>query len=392
MAWIKNLLKLLMFFVFALLLLCTLSVAFLFMSGTVDDFSDVEYLVRDSYSNYVGTKNPENESGNSLAPQSVSSSSSNYDIPPSASSSDHYMRNYSWEFEGRNQSFSLAIPKEHYDYYRNKPHTRKDLDFYALSENDRQFLGQMIDGFKEQGRRNNFSDDQMVLNVIAFVQSMPYTSDSITTGYDEYPRYPIETLVDGGGDCEDSSILAAALLSEMGYETVLIGVSNHIALGVKSSDNLPGKYYEYNGGRYYYVETTNSGHGFGEIPAKYADLPAEFFSMNPMPSVYVTVSSELVSYDRNFASFEVSCNITNYGPTTAKNASVSIYAEESPYDFNHFLSSYSDIPIGTILDDDFRQTKKVLKIPRGGSVCFSCIVSGDNFDPVAVQTNIIYID
>jgi len=33
----------------------------------------------------------------------------------------------------------------------------------------------------------------------AFVQSLPYTSDLVTTGYDNYPRYPIETLIDMAG-------------------------------------------------------------------------------------------------------------------------------------------------------------------------------------------------
>jgi Predicted periplasmic protein len=250
----------------------------------------------------------------------------------------------------------------------------------------------MIEGFKEQGRRNNFSDDQIVLNVIAFVQSLPYTSDSVTTGYDEYPRYPIETLVDGGGDCEDSSILAAALLSEMGYGTVLIGLPNHMALGIKSSEHISDAYYEYDGSRYYYVETTNSGYEFGVIPAEYKGVQADIFSMNPMPSVYVAISSELISYDRNYANFEVRCNITNFGPTTAKNVSAVIFAEDAPYDFNHLLSSEIIRSVGTIQDDDFRQTTGVLKIQRGQTVCFSCIVSGDNFDAVTVQTNIVSID
>ena len=36
--------------------------------------------------------------------------------------------------------------------------------------------------------------------VITFVQSLPYTSDSVTTAFDEYPQYPMETLVEYGGN------------------------------------------------------------------------------------------------------------------------------------------------------------------------------------------------
>ena len=316
--------------------------------------------------------------------------------PESASTSEHYTRYYSWVYDGHKQSFSISVSKEHYDYYRNKPHTKKNIEFYALSEDDRQFLGQMIAGFQEQSRRHNFTDDQTVLNVIAFVQSMPYTSDSVTTGYDEYPRYPIETLVDGGGDCEDSAILAAALLSEMGYETVLIGISTdtsgHAALGVRSDADLPGTYYVYGGHKYYYVETTASGYDFGEIPADYKGLGAEIFPLNPTPSVYVTISAELIDYNHSYASYNVRCTVTNFGPTPAQNVFFSVFAEGAPYDKTHLLSEKINLSAGTIPDDGIWETEHVLTISRRQSMCFSCTLSGDNFDPVAVQTNVIYIN
>ena len=316
--------------------------------------------------------------------------------PESVSASEYYTRHYSWEYDGHLQSVTISISKEHYDHYRSKLHTRKNIEFYALSEDDRQFLGQMIAGFQEQSRRHNFTDEQTVLNVIAFVQSMPYTSDSVTTGYDEYPRYPIETLVDGGGDCEDSSILAAALLSEMGHDTVLIGISTetagHIALGVRSDDDLPGTYYMYNGSRYYYVETTASNYDFGEIPVNYRGLEAEIFPLNPMPFVYITIAAELTSYDRNSASYIVRCTVTNLGPTPARNVQFSAFAEKSPYDGTRSLSDKIDLSAGTIPDDGVWETEYILTIPRRQDVCFSCILWGDNFDPVTAQTNVIYIN
>jgi hypothetical protein len=48
------------------------------------------------------------------------------------------------------------------------------------------------------------------------VDQIVYDSDQFT-GYDEYPKYPLETIVDGSGDCEDSAILLASLLRGFKY-------------------------------------------------------------------------------------------------------------------------------------------------------------------------------
>lgn len=310
----------------------------------------------------------------------------------SFNSSDSYIRTYSWTYSGYSQSFTLTVPKEYYEYYRNKPHSGKSFENYALSEHDRQLLSKMIDGFVEQGKLNGFTNDQNVLNVIAFVQAMPYTSDSVTTGYDEYPRYPIETLVDGGGDCEDSAILAAALLTEMGYGTVLIGLPGHMALGVKGSENISGSYYMHNGSRYYYVETTASGHGVGEIPQEYKNSRAQIYTMNPLPAIYATMRADSVGSDLNYVYYKIKCNFTNNGPTTAKNVSVKFFAEASPYDMTQIWPPEHDIYIGEIYDDGSGWAEATVKVPRNNYTRFSCVIYGDNFNYVDLHTNIVYIN
>ena len=199
------------------------------------------------------------------------------DSPPSAV--EYYNQTYTWKYDGYESEYFIGIPKEYYDYYKKQSHSSRKFENYALSNNDRAVLNKMIATFKEQGDKRNYTDYQNVMNIISFIQAMPYTSDNVTTGYDEYPRYPIETLVDGGGDCEDSSILAAALLSEMGYGTVLLEFPNHLALGVAGGDGIKGSYYEYNGVKYYYVETTASGYGIGEIPEEIDTSTAKIHPM-----------------------------------------------------------------------------------------------------------------
>lgn len=78
---------------------------------------------------------------------------------------------------------------------------------------------------------SGFAEDEIPYIVIAFVQSLPYASDSISSGYDEYPHYPLETLLERKGDCEDTAMLTAVLLRHLGYGASLIIYDNHCAVG-----------------------------------------------------------------------------------------------------------------------------------------------------------------
>ena len=101
---------------------------------------------------------------------------------------------------------------------------------------------------------------------------------SVTTEWNEYPRYPLETLFDRGGDCEDTSILVAALLDRMGYDICLLILSkaNHCAVGV-SLDGVTGSYYNHDGKKYYYLETTGEGWEIGDIPSSITETYAYIY-------------------------------------------------------------------------------------------------------------------
>ena len=68
-------------------------------------------------------------------------------------------------------------------------------------------------------------------SVLDFVQRLPYTADDVSTGFDEYPRYPAETLMDRGGDCEDSAILAATILHRLNIRSICILFPTHMMIG-----------------------------------------------------------------------------------------------------------------------------------------------------------------
>lgn len=111
--------------------------------------------------------------------------------------------------------------------------------------------------------------------VIDFVQRLPYVSDDVSKGFDDYTKFIIETLAEGNGDCEDTAIMLASVLESQpfNYDMVLIQPPGHMAAGIWGSD-LTGRYYEQEGRKYYYIETTGEGWGIGDEPADYLDETA----------------------------------------------------------------------------------------------------------------------
>lgn len=151
---------------------------------------------------------------------------------------------------------------------------RRYYVYEALEDGLADEMGRILN---EEAKANGITGDRQKIEfLIDFVQNLPYIPDDVSTGYDDYTKRHIETLVDGGGDCEDSSLmLASLLLSEsFYYDTALLLLPGHAALGVKGSDDIAGTYFEKGGTRYYYIETTGRGWNVGEIPDEYRNEKA----------------------------------------------------------------------------------------------------------------------
>lgn len=188
---------------------------------------------------------------------------------------------YAWTYGDGTWTYTLTIPKSSYDQYKNVDRKKiRNYSYYVTDPSDDEYLAGLALKFKEAAKKENYSDLDMVKNIIFFVQNLNYVDDKVGTGYDEYPKFPLETLADEGGDCEDSAILLASLLRELGYGTVLIQFPDHMAVGVKGESSIKGSYYEVNGIRYYYVETTSPGWSIGEVPDLMKDQPARILSLN----------------------------------------------------------------------------------------------------------------
>jgi hypothetical protein len=94
----------------------------------------------------------------------------------------------------------------------------------------------------------NLDDNRYLEMLGALVQHIPYDSQS-----ERDARFPVETVGDNKGDCDDRSRLLAALLSREGYAAALLHFDkeNHMAVGIKA-DGL-----EYRGTGWTIIETTS---------------------------------------------------------------------------------------------------------------------------------------
>lgn len=195
--------------------------------------------------------------------------------------------NYTWTFAGRRCTWQIQVPESLYSYFKNLPRTPvRSSSIYINNSIDDTSIERIVFEIEKMSQDLGLDDLGKLEFVIAFVQGLPYTVDSVTTPYDDYPRYPIETLVDMGGDCEDTSILLASLLDKMGYKVVLVYFPRlvtdhpHYGVGILGQEDTYGTYWEHGGEKYFYLETTNTGWGIGQIPEGRLDIPAIIYNVN----------------------------------------------------------------------------------------------------------------
>ena len=196
-------------------------------------------------------------------------------------SDDVILKEYAWLYNDETWTLSLTVPKDLYEYYTNRTRiATEDYSIYVTHPNDDEYIATVAEAFYDIAAQEGYNSQQTVNLVISFVQSLPYTSDDVTTAFDEYVRYPLETLVDGGGDCEDTSILTCALLGAMSNEVILLNFPGHVAVGVNV--DAVGSYFAHEEENYFYLETTGEGWEIGVIPTEYQGTSAVIYPILPV--------------------------------------------------------------------------------------------------------------
>ncbi len=298
-------------------------------------------------------------------------------IPPQQKE-QYILRKYNWTFKGKKYYWEYVFPKSLYEYYKSRERANtQDYTIYATDPKDDKLISDLINHLKNYSQQQGFKKYEFVNFIISFVQGLPYTSDNVTTPYDEYPRYPIETLVDDGGDCEDSSILAAVLLNELNYSVVLLEFSDHMAVGVSCEKDVGVHYTDKYNNTFCYLETTGANWKIGMIPDKYKNETPKIYYVIPKPLLEInwnsTGKATLFS-----AVYDINIIIKNEGSATAKN--ITVWAG---FDTINKNKVYAQKQIGPyILKPDTQLNKTIsLKIKRGKYTRLHIIVSGKNFKP-----------
>ena len=133
----------------------------------------------------------------------------------------HLQNEKEFLFEEKIEYNSEPLPKlennQLYSFYSNmeRPLT-DDYTAYILSPYDDDFLHDNFYGYTER-------------EALSYCRSNISYEKEVNT---EYPKYPIETIDEGSGDCEDKSILFASIMYLNGYDVSLVRFKDHMTVVV----------------------------------------------------------------------------------------------------------------------------------------------------------------
>ncbi len=213
-------------------------------------------------------------------------------ITPEASSQIYERKvSYTWEFGAEeytvyihlgekkgvmwdDNTIQLYVPGSQYEYYRALPGGFRIASNYSyfgyFATPGDPYLRELAFALHNISLLRGFDNLTEANFILSFVQEVPYVDDYTSTGFVDYYKFPLETLMDGG-DCEDKSILLHTLLDILGYRAVLfvmevhyMGIEGHVAVGLNITNSASPfsrflkDYYVYGGRRYYYMESTGS--------------------------------------------------------------------------------------------------------------------------------------
>ncbi|RLF50905.1 MAG: hypothetical protein DRN24_05805 [Thermoplasmata archaeon] len=199
----------------------------------------------------------------------------NISYPEEQKPQQDYTRVYHWIFHNKNWSFSIDIPTRIYDTYKNKkdysykgnrmPQKYGTKAMASFVTPDDGIVKTVADKLESMAKNNGFDTVTTINFILRFVQwNVHYADDDKTEGCIEYWRYPVETLVDKQGDCEDSAVLFASIIKTLGFDTTLFLYTldegedkpvGHLAVGIHLQGNYGGYVEDKNGKKYFYCET-----------------------------------------------------------------------------------------------------------------------------------------
>jgi hypothetical protein len=287
---------------------------------------------------------------------------------------------YEWSHDGSSFKLTLPIPEDIYDYYRKMERAPiEDYSIYVTHPyDDAKLVNPLAAELNRLAVQKGYDAEETVNFTASFVQNLKYEEDA----NGEYPNYPVETLYDKKGDCEDLSILTASLLQSMGYDAVLIrftspreGEAGHMAVGVVVTGVSGGYSYTYDGKKYYYLETTSTW-PVGEVPP---EILSKYKGKSD--AIYKLVQAPALRFSGNLdysgtKTVDISVTVTNWGTANADDFYVRAYFDGRESDAKS--SATYDLAYGHRISGVV--TKGIVKPSGGGSLQVELWLGGEVVD------------
>lgn len=191
-------------------------------------------------------------------------------ITPDAAASEAHIVDVSFTFEGQPVAFTVGVEGALYagasaadkqvirfGNARANDWIEDYFPAFITEEHQVPFYDALIGAFRTVRDQRGLDSDRYAELMTAYVQSITYHVDPA----DLSPKFPVETFAEAMGDCDDKTLLLAALLSREGYDVAVLMFEpeEHVALGIRSAD------IGYRDTGYAFVETTVPGY-IGQVP------------------------------------------------------------------------------------------------------------------------------
>lgn len=202
---------------------------------------------------------------------------------PSMEGEDLVEKQFFWRYGSPEEQLEITLPISQNRYKHARQENRlpqsKWIDYVLDESPEMNYLSAcFLNIFLQHPNWNTYEQTSAIL---AFVQQViKYAFDKDTTPEEEWPRYPIETLQEEVGDCEDVAILTAAIMNRLGFQVALLILPGHCALGIAGVENMPGDCIKdsKSGRHYYYAEATGNGWQIGSLPDDYRHKEVQILS------------------------------------------------------------------------------------------------------------------
>jgi hypothetical protein len=215
-------------------------------------------------------------------------------------------KDFAWVYNNKSYCLHIEVPSDLLEYDRNITETinkfysnnseeqllqlsymHSNYTAWVSEESNDTYISYLSKYLLQQAQSDGYDN----FHTVEFVQS--FVGGAIPYKITETPQLPVQTLVDDG-DCKDKSILLASILKNMDYKVALLRFDplpgqqyGHMAVGIVLNDNdIPyglgyaPSYYEHNGEKYYFMETTEPNWSLGQISDEETEQVAYVYPVN----------------------------------------------------------------------------------------------------------------